>query len=140
MGASKKIVEEFGGEVPRTMEQLLTLPGVARKTANVVLGTAYGIASGVVVDTHVIRLSGRLDLTKHTDPKKIEQDLMRIIPAGQVDSFFAPIDLARAARVPGAQTEMPRMQSRTNLLFQRQNRLIAFRKISAMLVRTGKAS
>jgi len=80
MGASKKIVEEFRGEVPRTMEQLLTLPGVARKTANVVLGTAFGIASGVVVDTHVIRLSGRLDLTKHTDPKKIEQDLMQIIP------------------------------------------------------------
>ncbi len=80
MGASKKIVEEFRGEVPRTMEQLLTLPGVARKTANVVLGTAFGIASGVVVDTHVIRLSGRLDLTKNTDPKKIEQDLMKIIP------------------------------------------------------------
>ena len=80
MGASKKIVEEFGGQVPRTMEELLTLPGVARKTANVVLGTAFGIASGVVVDTHVQRLSQRLDLTKNTDPKKIEQDLMRVIP------------------------------------------------------------
>ncbi|MGH9713078.1 MAG: endonuclease III [Candidatus Acidiferrales bacterium] len=80
MGASKKIVEEFHGEVPKTMEELLTLPGVARKTANVVLGTAFGIASGVVVDTHVQRLSGRLDLTKNTDPKKIEQDLMQIIP------------------------------------------------------------
>jgi endonuclease-3 len=80
MGASKKIVEDFHGEVPRTMEELLTLPGVARKTANVVLGTAFGIASGVVVDTHVRRLSTRLDLTKNTDPKKIEQDLMQIIP------------------------------------------------------------
>lgn len=80
IGASKKIVEEFHGEVPRTMEELLTLPGVARKTANVVLGTAFGIASGVVVDTHVQRLSARLDLTKNTDPKKIEQDLMQIIP------------------------------------------------------------
>jgi endonuclease-3 len=80
MGASKKIVEEFGGEVPRTMEQLLTLPGAARKTANVVLGTAFGIASGVVVDTHVQRLSNRLDLTKNDDPKKIEQDLMKILP------------------------------------------------------------
>lgn len=80
MGASKKIVEEFRGEVPRTMEELLTLPGVARKTANVVLGTAFGITSGVVVDTHVQRLSGRLDLSKNTDPKKIEQDLMQIIP------------------------------------------------------------
>lgn len=80
MGASKKILEDFHGQVPRTMEELLTLPGVARKTANVVLGTAFGIASGVVVDTHVQRLSGRLDLTKNIDPKKIEQDLMRIIP------------------------------------------------------------
>ena len=80
LGASKKIVEEFNGEVPRTMEQLLTLPGVARKTANVVLGTAYGIADGVVVDTHVIRLSRRLDLTHHSEPKKIETDLMAIIP------------------------------------------------------------
>jgi endonuclease-3 len=80
MGASKKIVEEFGGEVPRTMEELLTLAGVARKTANVVLGTAYGIAVGVVVDTHVMRLSNRLDLTRHSDPKKIEQDLMQVIP------------------------------------------------------------
>ncbi len=80
MGASKKIVEEFGGQVPRTMEELLTLPGVARKTANVVLNTAYGIASGIVVDTHVQRLAGRLDLSRHTDPKKIEQDLLRIVP------------------------------------------------------------
>jgi endonuclease III len=80
MGASKKLIEEFGGEVPRTMEQLLTIPGAARKTANVVLGTAFGIALGVVVDTHVQRLSQRLDLTKNTDPKKIEQDLMKVVP------------------------------------------------------------
>jgi endonuclease-3 len=80
MGASKKILEEFGGEVPRTMQEVLTLPGAARKTANVVLGTAFGIASGVVVDTHVARLSARLDLSRHTDPRKIEQDLMSIIP------------------------------------------------------------
>lgn len=80
MGASKKIVEEFHGQVPQSMEQILTLPGVARKTANVVLGTAFGIASGVVVDTHVARLAQRLDLTKNEDPKKIEQDLMAAIP------------------------------------------------------------
>jgi endonuclease III len=80
MGASKAIVEEFGGEVPRTMEEILTLPGVARKTANVVLGTAYGIAKGVVVDTHVMRLSRRLDLSRKTEPVKIEQDLMTVIP------------------------------------------------------------
>jgi len=80
MGASKAIVEKFGGQVPRTMDEILTLPGVARKTANVVLGTAYGIASGVVVDTHVQRLANRLDLTRNEDPKKIEQDLMAVIP------------------------------------------------------------
>ncbi|MGB6978936.1 MAG: endonuclease III [Candidatus Acidiferrales bacterium] len=80
MGASRKIVEEFGGDVPKTMDALLTLHGVARKTANVVLGSAFGIPAGVVVDTHVQRLSERLDLTKNTDPKKIEQDLMAVIP------------------------------------------------------------
>jgi endonuclease-3 len=80
MGASKAILENFHGEVPRTMEEILTLPGVARKTANVVLGTAYGITSGIVVDTHVLRLSKRLDLTRNEDPKKVEQDLMEIIP------------------------------------------------------------
>jgi endonuclease-3 len=80
MGASKAIIERFGGQMPRSMDELLTLPGVARKTANVVLGTAFGIASGVVVDTHVQRLSQRLDLTRNEDPKKIEQDLMKIIP------------------------------------------------------------
>ena len=80
MGASKKIVEDFAGQVPRTMEELLTLPGVARKTANVVLGSAYGIASGIVVDTHVQRLARRLDLSRNEDPKKIEQDLLKIIP------------------------------------------------------------
>ena len=80
MGASKAILEKFGGQVPRTMEEILTLPGVARKTGNVVLGTAYGIASGVVVDTHVLRLTNRLDLTREEDPKKVEQNLMKIIP------------------------------------------------------------
>ena len=80
IGAAKKIVNEFGGKVPRTMEELLTVPGAARKTANVVLGTAYNIASGVVVDTHVQRISRRLDLTKQADPVKIEQDLIKLIP------------------------------------------------------------
>jgi len=80
MGASKKLVENFGGQMPRTMEEMLTLPGAARKTANVVLGTAFGIASGVVVDTHMLRLSKRLDLTKNDDPRKVEQDLMKILP------------------------------------------------------------
>jgi len=79
-GAAKKIVSEFGGQVPRTIEEMLTIPGAARKTANVVLGTAYGIASGVVVDTHVQRIARRLDLTRNIDPVKIEQDLMKIVP------------------------------------------------------------
>jgi endonuclease-3 len=80
IGAARKILADFGGKVPRTMEEMLTIPGAARKTANVVLGTAYGIASGIVVDTHVQRLSGRLDLSQQTDPVKIEQDLKKIIP------------------------------------------------------------
>ena len=80
IGAAKRIVNEFGGKVPQTLEELLTVPGAARKTANVVLGTAYNIASGIVVDTHVQRISRRLDLTKQSDPVKIEQDLIKIIP------------------------------------------------------------
>ena len=83
VGAAKKVVSEFSGQVPRTMEELLTIPGAARKTANVVLGTAYNVATGVVVDTHVQRISARLDFTKETDPVKIERDLMKIIPQEQ---------------------------------------------------------
>ncbi len=80
VGAAKKIVSDFGGEVPDNMQDLLTLPGVARKTANVVLGTWFKKADGVVVDTHVHRISRRLELTKENDPQKIEQDLMKVIP------------------------------------------------------------
>ncbi len=77
---SRAVAETHGGRVPKTMEELLKLRGVARKTANVVLGVAYGIALGVVVDTHVRRVSGRLGFTKHSDPVKIEQDLMKVVP------------------------------------------------------------
>jgi endonuclease III len=80
VGAAKRVVSEFGGEVPSDMDKLLTLPGAARKTANVVLGTWFGKAEGVVVDTHVTRISRRLELTKNTDAPKIEQDLMKVIP------------------------------------------------------------
>jgi endonuclease III len=80
VGAAKKIVADFGGQVPDDMEKLLTLPGVARKTANVVLGSWFGKAVGVVVDTHVHRISRRLELTTQNDPQKIEQDLIKIIP------------------------------------------------------------
>jgi endonuclease-3 len=79
-GAAHVILEKFGGEVPNTMAELLLLPGVARKTANVVLGVAFQIADGVVVDTHVSRLSQRLRLTRQKDPTKIERDLMQVVP------------------------------------------------------------
>ena len=79
-GAARVMVEQFGGKVPQTMEEMLTLPGVARKTGNVVLGSFYGIAVGVVVDTHVLRLSKRLELTKSTAPVQVERDLVKILP------------------------------------------------------------
>ncbi len=87
IGAARKLARDFDGVVPRSMTDLLELPGVARKTANVVLGNAYGIASGVVVDTHVSRLSGRLGLTEEKDPKKIETDLMEIVPEDEWIDF-----------------------------------------------------
>jgi endonuclease-3 len=107
VGAAKKIVGEFGGEVPRTMDEMLTIPGAARKTANVVLGTAYGIASGIVVDTHVQRIARRLDLTKETEPIKIERDLMKIVPqekwvlfAHQIILHGRALCLARKPKCP----------------------------------------
>lgn len=105
IGAARKILGEHKGQVPRTMDDLLLVPGAARKTANVVLGTAYGIASGVVVDTHVQRISRRLDLTKNTDPGKIEIDLMKSVPESrwilfshQVIHFGRQICIARKPR------------------------------------------
>src|SRR5260370_29872142 len=86
-GAARVVTEKFGGEVPQKMEEILTLPGVARKTGNVVLGSWYGIAVGVVVDTHVMRLSRRLELTKETAPEKVERDLMKIIPQDRWIAF-----------------------------------------------------
>lgn len=86
-GACQKIVSEFGGQIPQQMEKLLTLPGVARKTANVVLAHGFGIIQGVTVDTHVKRLSGRLGLTEQTDPIKIERDLMRLLPQPEWENF-----------------------------------------------------
>lgn len=105
IGAAKKLISDYKGQVPRTMDELLTVPGAARKTANVVLGTAFGIPSGVVVDTHVSRISQRLDLTKNTDPVKIEQELMKIVPqdrwilfSHQVIHFGRQICIARKPR------------------------------------------
>jgi endonuclease-3 len=90
-GACRKIVEEFQGEVPQQMELLLTLPGVARKTANVVLAHAFGILQGVTVDTHVRRLSQRLGLSAETDPVKIERDLMKLVPQADWENFSISI-------------------------------------------------
>ncbi|MGC8794541.1 MAG: endonuclease III [Bryobacteraceae bacterium] len=87
IGAAKKIVSDFGGQVPRTMEQMLTIPGCARKTANVVLGIAYGIPTGIAVDTHVQRVARRLDLSRQKDPEKIERDLMAIVPKNRWIKF-----------------------------------------------------
>ncbi|MDC0708237.1 endonuclease III [Stigmatella sp. ncwal1] len=86
---SRELLERFGGEVPQTLEQLVTLPGVARKTANVVLNTAFQLPSGVIVDTHVVRVSQRMGLTKKKKPEDIEQELMRLVPQDQW-TFFGP--------------------------------------------------
>ena len=82
-GMARALLERHGGEVPRTMDELVALPGVGRKTANVVLGNAFGVDEGVVVDTHVRRVSGRLGLTEEKDPEKIERDLLRVVPEGE---------------------------------------------------------
>ena len=87
IGAATTITRDFGGKVPQTMDELLTLPGVARKTANVVLGTGFGIASGLVVDTHVFRIAHRLKLTSQKTPEKVERDLMKLVPRERWISF-----------------------------------------------------
>jgi endonuclease III len=86
-GAARVVTEEFGGKVPQTMEEILRLPGVARKTGNVVLGSWFNIPAGVVVDTHVMRLSRRLELTRQTSPEKVERDLMKILPQDRWIAF-----------------------------------------------------
>jgi endonuclease-3 len=92
-GAAAMLMEKFGGQVPESMEELVQLPGVARKTANVVLGVAYGKAEGIVVDTHVFRISRRLDLSDSNTPEEIERDLMKIIPRDRWISFSHQIIL-----------------------------------------------
>jgi endonuclease-3 len=87
LGAAKKVTEEFGGQIPQTLDELITIPGAARKTANVVLGVSFGKAEGVVVDTHVFRISRRLELAKSDTPEKVEQELMRVLPPDRWISF-----------------------------------------------------
>ncbi len=93
VGAARKIVDEFGGKVPEQMDELISLPGVARKTANVVLGSWFGQGVGIVVDTHVLRISRRLELTTADDPGRIEQDLMKVIPKAKWIDFAHEIIL-----------------------------------------------
>ncbi len=110
LAAAKIIKEKFHGEIPRTMKEILTLPGVARKTANVVLGNAYGVVEGIAVDTHVMRLAQKLGLTKYKDPIKIERDLMAAIPKKEWFSFtYRLIDYGRAYCVarPHAHADCP---------------------------------
>ena len=96
-GAGRRIVEEYGGKVPDTMEDLITLPGVARKTANIVLGNSYGIVEGIAVDTHVRRVAQRLGFTEQKDPDKIEKDLMKIVPREKWFTFtYVLIEHGRA--------------------------------------------
>jgi endonuclease-3 len=96
LAAARMVKQKYGGRVPRTMEELLTLPGVARKTANVVLGNAYGVVEGIAVDTHVIRLSRQWGLTRHSDPVKIERDLMALLPKSEwMDWTYRVIEYGR---------------------------------------------
>ena len=97
-GMARALLERHGGEVPRTMEELVALPGVGRKTANVVLGNAFGVDEGVVVDTHVRRVSGRLGLTGEKDPEKIERDLLQLVPEGE-RALFSHLLILHGRRV-----------------------------------------
>ena len=97
-GMARALLERHGGEVPRTMDELVALPGVGRKTANVVLGNAFGVDEGVVVDTHVRRVSGRLGLTGETDPEKIEGDLLQLVPEGE-RALFSHLLILHGRRV-----------------------------------------
>ena len=121
----RRLVEEYDGQVPDTMEDLLTLPGVARKTANVVLGNAFDVDDGIAVDTHVKRLSNRLALTEEQTPEKIERDLMALTPARRMDRRIAPADLARTASLPCTQAKLRRMRHPPSMPFRAIILLIA---------------
>ena len=110
--AAEQLVEEHGGEVPQDLETLVKLPGVGRKTANVVLGTAFGIPSGVVVDTHVRRISRRLGLTRHNDPVKIERDLMERLAQDGLDRLQPPPDPPRPPHLRGPQAQVRGVRAR----------------------------
>ena len=110
MAAARRLVEVYGGEVPRTVEELVTLPGVGRKTANVVVSNAYGVPA-IAVDTHVGRLARRLGFSKHDDPDKVEADLQKLFDAGRLGLLAPRLDPARPARVRGAQARLRRVRA-----------------------------
>ena len=120
-GAGRVVSEEFGGEVPHTMQELLRIPGAARKTANVVLGSWFGIAVGVVVDTHVLRISRRLELTKETKPEKSRAGPDARDPAGEVDRFLARGDLSRAPNLHRAQAALRGLHAGAAVQLRRQD-------------------
>ena len=121
VGAARKMVADFGGNVPQTMDELLSLPGVARKTANVVLGTWFKKNEGVVVDTHVTRISRRLELTKQEDARKDRRRSDADHPSRALDRFFSRSHLARAKAVCGAQSEVRRLRDREAMSRRRQD-------------------
>ncbi len=123
-GAAAKVIEDFNGSVPATMEELLTLPGAGRKTANCILGNAYGIP-GITCDTHVIRLSRRLGLSENSDPVKLEFDLMDIVPKKKVrrlDHVFALYHLPRPQHLQSPKTRLPKLPHRQTLSLCQQSR------------------
>ena len=120
-GAAKKIIADFDGQVPQTLAELITIPGAARKTANVVLGVCFSKAEGVVVDTHVFRIARRLELAKGDTAEKVEQELMQVSAARQMDQLFAPDHPARAQGLRGAQSKMPRVQPGAAVPIERQD-------------------
>ncbi len=122
IGASRKIVSDFNGRVPDTMEELLTLPGVARKTANIVLSSAYGKAEGIAVDVHVARLAGRLGLSRERVPVKIERDLLKIVPRQALAGFQLHAGQPWPGRLPGPPAALRRVSAQPAVPFGRKIR------------------
>ena len=120
-GAARKVVEEFDGQVPQTLAELITIPGAARKTANVVLGVCFRKAEGVVVDTHVFRIARRLGLAKGDTPRKVEQELMRILPQSRWIDFSHQLLPSRPPSLRGAQAQMQQLQPGTTMPLYRQD-------------------
>ena len=127
-GAARKVVEEFGGKVPETLAELITIPGAARKTANVVLGVCFGKAEGVVVDTHVFRIARRLGLAKGETAEKVEQELMRILPQDRWIAFSHQTDPSWPAGLRCPQAQVRSLQSGAALPLEGQDLAVVNRR------------